>query len=91
MVVRDRVGRRRYIVVKYSPEIKSLIEKMREVDPKVKIIVRINGFAILFCRHWYKGKIIEILRRNGIKTYRTTGTIKKAKKMISTLQCGGGG
>ncbi len=92
MVVRDRIGRRRYIIVQNSEKLKKLIGEMKKIDRSTKIILRLDNFAVIFCRHWYKEDIIEYLQKRGVKTYRTTGTIKKARRIISALQgCGGGG
>ena len=85
VVVKDKIGRRRYIVARNSPRLKKLIYEIRRIDERAKIIYFDDRFAVIRCRHWYKERIIEFLKERNIETYRTTGTIKKAKKIIVTL------
>ena len=93
MVVKDKIGRRRYIIVENAEELDSVMRDIRKIDNKARIITRIDNFSIIFCRHWYKERVIEILKSRGINTYRTAGTIKKAKEFIKIIQGedGGGG
>ncbi len=86
MVVRDRVGRKRYIIVENKKILRRIIHEIREkIDDKAKISYYEDDFAILFCRHWFKENIIEFLNSKGIKTYATSGTIKKAKEIMKKL------
>ncbi len=82
MVVKDKVGRRRYIIARNMPYLRRLIEEIRKIDDKAKIVYFDDRFAIIRCRHWHKEAIIQFLNKQGIKTYKTTGTIKKAKRII---------
>ena len=84
MTVKDRIGRRRYIIVEDSEELLRVIKRIKEVDKSAKII-KIGGFALVRCKHWFKGEVIKKLNEMGIQTYKTTGTIKKAKKIIKGL------
>ncbi len=86
MVVKDRVGRRRYIILENSPRVDGLLRRIREVDDRAKIVYRDSNFILLRCRHWYKDKVLKILWDNGIKTYRTTGTIRKAKRIMKGIR-----
>ncbi len=89
MVVKAKVGRRRYIIVENSGNLHSLIEKIKGIDRKSKIIECIDNLCIIRCRHWYKEDIIRFLNSNGIKTYRTTGTIRRARRVISGISLEG--
>ncbi len=83
MVVKEKVGRKRYIIILNSPIIMDLIKKLREkVGIDVKFIKTIGNFSIIRVRHTEKDKLIENLRRENIITIKTTGTIKKAKRII---------
>ena len=86
MVVKDRIGRRRYIIVMNVPKLRKLIYEIRRIDTAAKIAYYEEEYAVVRCRHWYKEKIIEYLRKMGIKTITTTGTIKKAKRIIKNLK-----
>ncbi len=83
MVVKEKVGRKRYIIILNSPIIMDLIKKLRKkVGIDVKFIKTIGNFSIIRVRHTEKDKLIENLRKENIITIKTTGTIKKAKKII---------
>ncbi len=87
VVVKDKVGRRRYIIAKNDKTVRIIIQEIRDkIDEKAKIVYYDNFFVIIKCRHWYKDEIIKFLQSRSIKTYKTTGTIKKAKKMLSGLK-----
>ncbi|EDY36114.1 hypothetical protein ABOONEI_2101 [Aciduliprofundum boonei T469] len=86
VVVKDKIGRRRYILLKNEPKIRKLINEIRKIDSWAKIVYYDDNFAILRCRHWYKDDILEILHNNGIKTYRTSGTIKKTKRIMQGIK-----
>ncbi len=87
VVVKDKVGRRRYIIAKNDKLVRVFIREIRDrIDEKAKIVYYDDFFVIIKCRHWYKDEIIKFLQSRGINTYKTTGTIKKAKKMLSGLR-----
>ncbi len=86
MVVRDRVGRKRYVIVENKKILRKIIHEIREkIDEKAKISYHNDDFAILFCRHWFKENVIKFLNTRGLKTYKTAGTIKKAKEIMNKL------
>ena len=91
MVVKEKVGRRRYIIVENTWKLEDIIGEIKKIDNKSKVITKIGDFSIILCRHWYKERIIDFLKSYNIRTYRTTGTIKQAKKVIKNLQEDGGG
>ena len=91
MVVKDKIGRRRYIIAKNEKKLIFLMNDVRSIDKKSKIIFTTGDFAVIFCRHWYKDKIVELLKSKNVKTYYTTGTIKRARRVIKVLQEDGGG
>ena len=86
MVVKDKVGRRRYILLRNEPSIRKLIKDIREIDERAKIVYYDDNFAILRCRHWYKDEILQFLWDRGIKTYATSGTIKKIKRIMKSIK-----
>ncbi|NPA75016.1 MAG: hypothetical protein GXO25_02905 [Euryarchaeota archaeon] len=85
MVVKSKIGRRRYIVIEDTPRLPAALRKIKSIDMWSRIVYRDGTFAILRCKHWHKEQIIQTLNNAGIKTYRTTGTIKKAKRIIKAL------
>ena len=85
MVVKDKIGRRRYIIAEKSDEIEAVMGVIKKIDFSARIILKDEKFILLRCKHWYKDELIRILNENGIKTYKTTGTIKKAKKIMTGL------
>jgi RNase P/RNase MRP subunit POP5 len=82
VVVKSKIGRRRYIIAIRSENMKSAIEECSAIDSWCRVVLRKDKYVLLRCRHWHKDRIIEILNRHGIKTLRTTGTIKKAKRLM---------
>ncbi len=86
MVVKDKVGRRRYILLRNVPSVRKLINEIRRIDEKAKIVYYDDNFAILRCRHWYKDEILQFLWKKGIRTYATSGTIKKIKRIMSSIK-----
>ena len=85
MVVKDKIGRRRYIIAKYDSKIEKIMPRIKEFDSYAKIIAIQKNFVIVRCRHWYKERILQYFNENDIKTIITTGTIRKAKKIIDSL------
>ncbi len=86
MVVKDKVGRRRYILIKNDPRLRKFVSEIRKIDEKAKIVYYNDDFAILRCRHWFKDKILHLLWDNGFQTYSTSGTIKKTKRIMRSLK-----
>ena len=80
MVVKDKIGRRRYIIAEKNDKLKNLLAQFGG-----KIAYEDGKFVVIFCKHFMKDFAIKVLNSAGIKTYKTTGTIKKAKKIISNL------
>jgi len=85
VVVKDKVGRRRYIVALRTENIKEAFREIKNVDEWAKIISVNDKYVLVRCRHWYKDEVISILLQHGVETKITTGTIKKAKKIINSL------
>ncbi len=81
MVVKDKVGRRRYIITQDALDLQKALENIGKYR-KIKFILRESGYAVIRCKHWHKEEIIKILQDEGIETYHTTGTIKSAKRWI---------
>lgn len=80
MVVKDKVGRHRYILFFFkNKKIDSI------VDRKFKLVFCKKNYGIIRCRHIDKDKVIEFLNKHGYKTIKTSGTIKKLKKLIESI------
>ncbi len=83
MVVKEKVGRKRYIIILNSPIIIDLIKILREkVGLDVKFIKTFGNFSIIKVKNTDKDKVIENLKKENVITIKTTGTIRKAKKII---------
>ena len=80
MVVKDIVGRRRYIIVEKKENLEEIIKEF-----KGRIVYENEKFAVIFCKHYLKDFALKTLHENSVNTFKTTGTIKKAKKIISNL------
>ena len=80
MVVKDKIGRRRYIIAEKKENLDEIIKEF-----KGRIVYENEKFAVIFCKHYLKDFALKTLHENSVKTYKTTGTIKKAKKIISNL------
>jgi hypothetical protein len=89
MVVKDKIGRKRYIVSYSNMKKVDLDAFLRDLaikyQIKASIIVYNNGFNILRCKHLDKDRLINILNSKNFKTYKVTGTIKKAKEIVSMI------
>lgn len=94
MVVKAKVGRKRYILFETNEEIKmedfiKEIRKFKEINPWV--IYLKNKIGILRVRHLFKEKAINILNSmnkiNGkdikIRTIKTSGTIKSLREYLN--------
>jgi len=86
VVVKDKVGRRRYILIRNESKVRKLIGDIRNIDEQAKIVYYDENFAILRCRHWYKDEILQFLWNQGIKTYATSGTIRKTKRIMKGIK-----
>ncbi len=83
MVVKDKVGRHRYILFKNNNRSREQILKEIKKSPvKLKIVFYSNGYTIVKCKHTDKEKAISFLNDSGLETVKTSGTIKKLKKLI---------
>lgn len=73
MVVKEKIGRKRYILFISSAKIKA----------RVKIVYRQGNFGIARCNHREVDKVRKILENEGAETIKTSGTIKKLKEHIN--------
>ncbi len=86
MVVKDKIGRRRYILARNEPQLRALIKDIRKIDEWAKIVYYDEKFAIIRCKHWHKDKVLEFLHVHDVETYATSGTIKKTKKIMKSIK-----
>ena len=99
MVVRERVGRKRYILFALEPPTISRKEFTKALEDSVaampgagmeglKLILLNGGRGILLCPHSRKDSIVAVLNgmqsaRMRASTVRTSGTISKLKRVIA--------
>ena len=83
MVIKERIGRKRYIL--FLNEGKSKNEILNLIDGRAYLAFYSKNFAIVRCKHTEKDKIIAYLKSMGFKTIKTSGTIKKLKKYINSF------
>ncbi|MEM1514231.1 MAG: hypothetical protein QXW78_01970 [Candidatus Thermoplasmatota archaeon] len=81
MVVKDKVGRQRYIL--FTAEYKK-IKLIKEYN-KVKLIFYNGKYGIVKCSHIEKEEIINFLNSVNCKTLYTSGTIKKIRKILNNF------
>jgi RNase P/RNase MRP subunit POP5 len=91
MVVKELRGRKRYILftVKGTNK-KEIINLVNESDLKLRLIFYNKEYGIVRCPHFDKDKTIAFLQtikinNCPIQTLKTSGTIKKLKREISSI------
>jgi len=89
MVVKDKIGRRRYVIV-YSTE--NLSEILKHLHLKfhvdLKFMFKLGHYAVIRIPHEDKDRFLELLNDFNVPTLKTTGTIKKAKEIIKNKELG---
>lgn len=91
MVVKDQIGRKRYILCSIDGlEKRELLKNLRENNITVKIVLHNNRYCVLRCSHDKKDEIITLLdnpalKDKGIKSIKTSGTIKKLKRYMDIV------
>ncbi len=92
MVVKDRIGRRRYIIVYNVDDLGSI---MRSISKKFRIdinfIFKTDHYSVFRIKHWDKERLLSLLRDFNIPTLRVTGTVKKAKEIVKKRESGNKG
>jgi len=89
MVVKDKIGRNRYILfIAEGGEKKSIVSALNKGKIKLRLILYNGKHGIVRCKHTDKEKAIKFLNElkiDGIciKTLKTSGTIKKLKKYLN--------
>ncbi|MEM4161279.1 MAG: hypothetical protein QW531_04780 [Thermoplasmata archaeon] len=95
MTVKERVGRRRYVVFTVSSvsqenvkkEVERLIKQMRKEFRSVQLIQLRNGFGIMRVLHFELEKAVDALNAPhsglSIKTIVTAGSVKKAREILA--------
>ncbi|MGC8609774.1 MAG: hypothetical protein ACP5LM_00280 [Thermoplasmata archaeon] len=87
MVVKDKIGRKRYIILYETPNFNSFLRHINvKSNMNVKIVYREDKFLILRINHKLKEKLLNLAKEYNIITIKTTGTIKKAKKLIKNYE-----
>ncbi|MBC7128475.1 MAG: hypothetical protein H5T45_01925 [Thermoplasmatales archaeon] len=82
MVVKDKVGRQRYILFTAEHEKVRLI---KEYKNKLKLIFYDGKYGLVKCSHLEKEKVINFLNSIDCKTLYTSGTIKKIRKILNNF------
>ncbi|MCD6171021.1 MAG: hypothetical protein J7J36_01170 [Thermoplasmata archaeon] len=80
MVVKDRIGRKRYILFSTGGQKKAEIIKV--IKNKAYLVFYNKKYGIVRCKHTEKENIIKFLSSTGFKTIKTSGTIKTLKEVI---------
>lgn len=83
MVVKDKIGRQRYILFISDRSKKELMEVVRKYKGKIKLIQYNKEYGIIRCGHKEKEKVINFLNNCGLRTIKTSGTIKKLRKILN--------
>lgn len=91
MVVKDQIGRKRYILCSTSglPK-RELFRFLNENNIKTKVVFHTNTHCILKCRHTSKDELLRLLetqplKDKGIKSIKTSGTIRKLKNYLNDI------
>ena len=87
MVVKEKIGRKRYILFLNNGRKKE--EIIGVVRGKYYLAYYSKNFGIVKCKHIEKENTIEFLTHHGFKTIKTSGTIKKLKNYINSFSQGG--
>lgn len=89
MVVKEKIGRVRYVAFKNSIKTDRkemnhiLYSLLKEKNISFRLTIFDGEYGIIKIKHWDKNKILESLNESSeIMTLKTSGTIKKAKKML---------
>ncbi|MGB9636311.1 MAG: hypothetical protein ACPL1Y_03575 [Thermoplasmata archaeon] len=98
MTVKDRTGRRRYIVFQVvsdagctggagKVEVQALISRLRRDIKSLHLIQYRYGFGIVRVQHYESKLAIEKLNGHGknfsLRTIVSTGTVKKARELLA--------
>lgn len=90
MVVKEKTGRKRYIVLFCSQKREDLEDFLKEIRMKYQIKTRIilyyNGFSIIKFSHLDKDRFVHLLMLHNLKTYKVTGSVKKAKEILNMIK-----
>ena len=91
MVVKDKRGRRRYILFTAGgAEEKDVRSSIRRHAPRIKLIFYDGTYGVVRCQHTEKDAVIDQLNRleicgQRVTTLKTSGTIKKLKRYIDSI------
>ena len=84
MVVKDKKGRHRYILFAVNTKKEEVIKKIKKAPIKIKLAFYNGEYGIIKCSHIEKQEAINFLNNYcKFKTIKTSGTIKKLKKLIA--------
>lgn len=89
MVVKDKIGRKRYVIV-YNVDnlgtILRLISKKFRID--MHFILKSNHYSVVRIKHWDKDRFISLMKDFNIPTVKVTGTVRKAKEIVKHRESG---
>ena len=91
MVVKDKKGRKRYILFTIEDiERKDLIKAIKDDYLKLRLIFYNRRYGIVRCKHTDKDRAIDfltnlVIKNHKIKTLKTSGTIKKLKNYVKSI------
>lgn len=88
MVVKDKIGRQRYILFISDRSKKEVMELVKKYKGKIrlKLIQYDRNYGIIRCGHKEKEEVINFLNSCGLRTIKTSGTIKKLRKLLRNVK-----
>ncbi len=87
MVVKQKIGRKRYIILYETPGFNGFLRHVNtKSDINAKVVYRDTKFIILRVPHRFRDKLLFLAKEHNILTLKTTGTIKKAKNLIKNYE-----
>ena len=92
MVVKEKRGRRRYIIFEGEGVSKrEIYQIINSSDIKLKLAFHTGKYFIIRCPHTEKERVIALFTEKGegkIRSLKTSGTIKKLKEYIKSVGAG---
>ncbi|MDP8012164.1 MAG: hypothetical protein ACP5F1_04430 [Thermoplasmata archaeon] len=89
MVVKDKIGRKRYVIVYNTDNLSDILKHIHlKFHMNLRFILKLGHYSIIKIPHYEKNKFLELLMEFNVPTMKTTGTLKKAKEIIKNKELG---
>jgi len=89
MVVKEKRGRRRYIIFSgKGVSKKEIYDIIKSSDMDLKLVFKEGEYFIIRCPHTDKERVINLFMKKGgerIRSLKTSGTIKKLKEYLKSI------